>query len=197
MPMHHIQQHFIDSADLQYHCAEMLGARVASGVQALLAAITSGGKVLCCGSGLETHLARMFAHACVTGFERERPELAAVHLPLYSALSNGAGETHGALCRHIRALGQPGDVLLLLHDTGNATPELLHGCATAHERDMTVLALTTTADVALVQRLRETDVLIPVPRHRPSRVRELHTLILHCLSDGIDRQLLGDEQETV
>lgn len=195
--MHHIQQHFIDSADLQYHCAEMLGAQVASGVQALLAAITGGAKVLCCGSGLEEHLARMFAHACVAGFERERPELAAVHLPLYDSLCGGAGDAPGALCRHIRALGQPGDVLLMLHDRGDAPPGLLHGCATAHERDMTILALTTTADLALAQRLRETDVLIPVPRHRPWRVRELHTLILHCLSDGIDRQLLGDEQETV
>ena len=42
--------------------------------------------------------------------------------------------------------------------------------------------------------LRETDVLVSVPHDRAARVREVHTLVLHCLSDGVDTQLLGEQE---
>ena len=40
-----IQQHFIDSADLQYQAAETLAKPLDAGVQALMACVTSGGTV--------------------------------------------------------------------------------------------------------------------------------------------------------
>jgi phosphoheptose isomerase len=46
-----IQQHFIDSADLKYQSAQALSKPVEAAVQALLACVTSGGKVLACGNG--------------------------------------------------------------------------------------------------------------------------------------------------
>ena len=72
-----IQQHFIDSADLQYQAAEPLAKPVEAGVQALLACVTSGGKVLVAGWGGTAAAAPYFASLFVGGFERERPELAA------------------------------------------------------------------------------------------------------------------------
>ena len=44
-----IEQHFIDSADLKYQTAQILGAPIAAAAQALLVCVTSGGKVLACG----------------------------------------------------------------------------------------------------------------------------------------------------
>ena len=41
-----IQQHFIDSADLKYQAAQALSKPIAEAVQAILACVTSGGKVL-------------------------------------------------------------------------------------------------------------------------------------------------------
>jgi D-sedoheptulose 7-phosphate isomerase len=32
-----------------------------------------------------------------------------------------------------------------------------------------------------------------VPHERTARIQEVHLLILHCLCDGIDASLLGDE----
>ena len=46
-----IQQHFIDSADLKYQTAQALGKPIADAVQAVLACVTSGGKILACGNG--------------------------------------------------------------------------------------------------------------------------------------------------
>lgn len=190
-----IQQHFIDSADLKYQSAQGLEAPIGAAVQAMLACITGGGKMLACGSGVSAAQAHMFAALCVCGFERDRPELAAL------ALSSDAGYLGHAsppsvhyLARQVRALGQAGDVLLLLTVTGNEAC-LLEAVDAAHERDMMVVALTGHTGGNLAARMREMDVLICVPHERAARVREAHILVLHCLCDGIDTQLLGEQEE--
>lgn len=193
-----IQQHFIDSADLKYQAAQVLSHPIAAAVQAVLACVTSGGKVLACGNGASAAEAQQFASFCVAGFERERPELAAVALTsdgtMLTAVSAGASDATQQFARQVRALGQAGDVLLLLSVSGNDA-NLLAATEAAHERDMTVVALTGRTGGKLAALLRETDVLISVPHDRAARVREVHALVLHCLSDGVDAQLLG-EQET-
>jgi D-sedoheptulose 7-phosphate isomerase len=42
--------------------------------------------------------------------------------------------------------------------------------------------------------LRETDVHICVPYDRAARIQEVHLLVLHCICDGVDAQLLGDQE---
>jgi D-sedoheptulose 7-phosphate isomerase len=191
-----IQQHFIDSADLKYQAAQALSHPIAAAVQAVLACVTSGGKVLACGNGASAAEAQQFAAFCVAGFERERPELAALALTSDSTLLTAAVGTQDAtqqFARQVRALGQAGDVLLVLSVTGNDA-NLLAAAEAAHERDMTVVVLTGRLGGKLASLLRETDVLISVPHDRAARVREVHALVLHCLSDGVDAQLLGEQE---
>ena len=198
-----IQQHFIDSADLKYQAAQVLSHPIASAVQAILACVTSGGKVLVCGNGPSAAAAQHFAAFCVAGFERERPELAALALAADSTLltagtagMGGTGATQDVtqlFSRQVRALGQAGDVLLILSVSGSDT-NLLAAAEAAHERDMTVLVLTGRTGGKIATLLRETDVSINVPHDRPARVREVHALVLHCLSDGVDAQLLGEQE---
>nr|WP_236610813.1 SIS domain-containing protein [Verminephrobacter aporrectodeae] len=196
--MQRIQQHFIDSADLKYQAAQALSRPIAAAVQAILACVTSGGKVLACGNGASAAEAQQFAAFCVAGFERERPELAAVALTCDSTLLTAAASGNAAaqqFARQVRALGQAGDVLLVLSVTGNDA-NLLTAAEAAQERGMGVLLLTGCSGGRLAAMLRETDVLINVPHDRAARVREVHSLVLHCLCDGVDTQLLG-EQETL
>ena len=96
--------------------------------------------------------------------------------------------------RPVRALGQAGDVLLLVGDTGQAG-NLLAAADAAHERDMTVIALTGARGGALAGRLRDTDVHICVPNERTARIQEVHLLAIHCICDGVDAQLLGDGED--
>ena len=42
--------------------------------------------------------------------------------------------------------------------------------------------------------LRETDVHIGVPHERLARIQEVHLLALHCICDGVDAQLLGEQE---
>lgn len=191
-----IQQHFIDSADLKYQAAQALSAPIAAAVQAILACVTSGGKVLACGNGPSAAEAQQFAAFCVAGFERDRPELAAVALTSDSTLltlAGGGSDGAQQFARQVRALGQAGDVLLALSVTGNDA-NVIAATEAAHERDMTVVILSGRTGGKLAAMVRETDVLISVPHDRAARVREVHALVLHCLCDGVDAQLLGEQE---
>ena len=191
-----IQQHFIDSADLNYQAGPALSKPISQAMQALLACVTSGGKILACGSGVSGLLAAPFAAQFVSRFERERPELAAIALP--NDPSDPAADRSDAIdrdrfARQVRALGQAGDVLLALSVSGQAA-SVLGAIEAAHEREMTVVALLAANGGAAGRALRETDVQVNVPHERAARIHEVHLLALHCLCDGVDAQLLGEQE---
>jgi D-sedoheptulose 7-phosphate isomerase len=112
-----IQQHFIDSADLHYQVAEALAKPVDAAVQAVLACVTGGGKVLTAGMGASSAMAQYLALLLVGGFERARPGLAAMALASDGLMATAWPEG-GALARQVRALGQTGDVLVLISADG-------------------------------------------------------------------------------
>ena len=191
-----IQQHFIDSADLKYQAAQALSKPIADGVQALLACVTSGGKVLACGSGGSPADAQHFAAEFVGRFERERPELGAISLctdsSILTAIANDY-DFNAIFSKQVRALGQPGDVLLAISTSGNSG-NVLAAVHAAHERDMTVIALTGRGGGKIGQTLRGTGGHICIPHERTARIQEVHLLTLHCLCDGVDTQLLGEQE---
>jgi D-sedoheptulose 7-phosphate isomerase len=174
-----IQQHFFESADLTFQSAEVLARPIADAASALLGAITGGGKVMVFGSGVARMLAAHFAQLLVGRFERERPPLAAL------ALANHAGQA----APQVRALGLPGDVLLLLDNGEGESAQLV---AAARGKDMTLVVLAGRGAGELRELLAESDVLVAVPHERSARVAEAHMLVLHCLCDAVDFQLMGD-----
>ena len=192
-----IQQHFIDSADLKYQAAQSLSKPIAAAVQAVLACVTSGGKVLACGNGGSAADAQHFSAEFIGRFERERPELGAIALTtdssILTAIANDYDFTR-IFSKQVRGLGQAGDVLLALSTSGNSA-NILAAIEAAHEREMTVVALTGRGGGKIGNALRETDVHVCVPHDRTARIQEVHLLVLHCICDGVDTQLLG-EQET-
>jgi D-sedoheptulose 7-phosphate isomerase len=188
-----IQQHFIDSADLKYQSAEALSKPIAAAVQAILASVTSGGKVLACGNGGSAADAQHFAAEFVGRFERERPELGAIALTTDSSIITAVANDYNfdvIFSKQVRALGGPGDVLLAITTSGNSA-NVLAAVEAAHEREMTVVALTGRNGGKMMRALRDTDVHICVPHERTARIQEVHLLVIHCICDGVDAQLLG------
>jgi D-sedoheptulose 7-phosphate isomerase len=168
-----IQQQFFESADLQNQAAEVLSRPIAAAAEALLGCITAGGKLMVAGSDAGSALAPVMAAAFTGRFERERSD--------------------GTFGQQVLALGQPGDVLVLV-ESGGASESLRQAAAAAHDKEMTVVVLTGADVGAWLERLAETDVHIAVPHERAARVVETHLLVLHCLCDAVDLQLMGDQE---
>ena len=191
-----IEQQFIDSADLKYQSAQSLSKPIAAAVGALLMCVTGGGKVMACGNGGSAADAQHFAAEFVGRFERERPELGAIALSTDSSIITAIANDYNfdqIFSKQVRALGQPGDVLLAISTSGNSR-NVLAAIEAAHERDLIVVALTGKGGGKITQLLRETDVHICVPHDRTARIQEVHLLVLHCLCDGVDSQLLGEQE---
>lgn len=187
-----IQQQFFDSADLQYQTAESLSRPIAEAAQALIGCITAGGKLLVGGVGGAAALAQHFCAALVDRFERERPGLAAIALASDGVLPTRLAPQQ-VFAKQVQALGQGGDVLLLLAGPTNDAA-LEAAIAAAHARDMSVVLLGGASGAAALHgSLKETDVLLAVPHERAARVLEMQLLVLHCLCDAVDVQLMGEQ----
>jgi D-sedoheptulose 7-phosphate isomerase len=190
-----IEQHFIDSADLKYQAAQILSKPISAAVQAILASVTNGGKVLACGNGGSAGDAQHFAAELIGRFERERPGLAAIALTTDSSTLTSIAndyDYHLVFSKQVRALGRAGDVLLAISTSGNS-PNVVAAIEAAHECDMRVVALTGRNGGKMGEILGPDDVHICVPATSTARIQEVHLLSLHCLCDGIDCLLLGVE----
>jgi D-sedoheptulose 7-phosphate isomerase len=188
-----IQQQFFESADLKYHAADMLARPIADAAQAIVSCLTSGGKVLACGNGGSSAGAQHLAALLVGQFERERPALAALALAADATmLTATSSDPSRIFAKQIEAVGQPGDVLVALTTSGNST-SVIAAAQAAHDKEMTVVALTGKGGGRLREILAETDVQVAVPHERTARIHEVHLLALHCLCDAIDTQLLGEQ----
>jgi D-sedoheptulose 7-phosphate isomerase len=177
-----IQQQFFEAADLLSQAAQGLSRPVADAVQALAVCVTSGGKVLVAGSDVGAGLAPVLAATLTGRFERDRPPLAALAL---------RDDSLQSLAQQVRALGQPGDLLLVL-DAGADGQRLREAAAAARALDLTVVALTGPEAGEWRGLLTDTDVLLTVPHDRPARVAEAQLVVLHALCDAVDLQLMGE-----
>ncbi|HOZ67355.1 MAG TPA: phosphoheptose isomerase, partial [Burkholderiaceae bacterium] len=176
--------------------AQQLSKPIALGIQALITCVTGGGKVLACGNGGSAADSQHFAAEFVGRYERERPELAAIALTTDSSVLTALSNDYGfeqIYAKQVRALGQAGDVLVAITTSGTS-PNVLAAVKAAHEREMTVIALTGKGGGKMSASLRETDIHICVPHDRTSRIQEVHLLALHCLCEGVDNQLLGEKE---
>jgi D-sedoheptulose 7-phosphate isomerase len=192
-----IQRHFFDSADLKYAAAEVLAKPIADAVGTLMGCITSGGKVLVCGNGGSAADAQHFAAEFVGRFERERPGLAAIALTTDSSILTAVGNDYdfnAIFSKQVQAIGSPGDVLLAITTSGNSA-NVLAAVEAAHAKEMSVIALTGRDGGKMRKLLLETDVHICVPHERTARIQEVHLLVVHCLCDAVDLQLLGSEAQ--
>jgi len=167
---------------------------IARAAELIVGRLLEGAKVLSCGNGGSAADAQHFASEMVNRFERERPGLAALALTTDSSALTSIANDHAyeqVFAKQIQALGNPGDVLLAISTSG-ASPSVVAAALSAHEQDMRVVALTGRDGGTLAAVLTPEDVEVRVPADSTARIQETHLLIIHCLCDLIDVQLLGD-----
>lgn len=195
MSVERIQQHFRDNAALTLEALDALAVPIAAAVDTLFGALANGSKILVCGNGGSAADAQRFAAQLIGRFERERPGLPAIALTVDTSILTAIGNDYAfeqIFSNQVRALGQAGDVLLAISTSGNSV-NVLAAIQEAHEREMIVIALSGKGGGAMSDVLAETDIHICVPSERTARIQEIHLLTIHCLCDGIDAMLLGDD----
>ncbi|HNM63701.1 MAG TPA: phosphoheptose isomerase, partial [Accumulibacter sp.] len=169
---------------------------IARAVEMMVGSLLDNGKILICGNGGSAADAQHMAAELVGRFEAERHELAAIALTTDTSILSAVANDYGfkmIFAKQVRALGQPGDVLVAISTSGNS-PNVLEAISAAHENQMPVIALTGKGGGAIGEMLYESDIHICVPASRTARIQETHLLTIHCLCDGIDCLLMGVEE---
>ena len=190
-----MRAHFLASSETKRNAATVLDAPLAAAVELMVAALKNDGKILACGNGGSAGDAQHFAAELVGRFERERPGLAGIALTTDSSILTAVANDYDfnlVFVKQVEALGRPGDVLLAISTSGNSG-NVLAAIETAHARDMHVVALTGKNGGKIAKLLGPGDIEIRVPAERTARIQEVHLLAIHCLCDGIDCSLLGEE----
>jgi D-sedoheptulose 7-phosphate isomerase len=189
-----IEQHFLDSIATKQKALEVLVEPVELAVAMMTTALAEDHKILACGNGGSAADAQHFAAELVGRFERERPELAALSLATDTSVLTAIANDYDydqIFAKQVRALGRAGDVLFAISTSGNSA-NVLAAVQAAHDRGMSVVALTGKKGGKMRDVLSPDDIHICIPADRTARIQEVHLLVLHCLCDGIDYNLLGE-----
>ncbi|MGZ8226981.1 MAG: SIS domain-containing protein [Methylovulum sp.] len=187
-----IISHFTDSIQTQQDAMTSLCELIEYASQRLLNALLNDKKLLVCGNGRSATCSQLLSSTMLNQFERDRPSLPAIALNTDAAtLTAIAIENHfdDIFARQIRALGQSGDIVVVYID--NNSSNIAKAIAAAHDKDISVIALTGDNSGMISPLLHETDIEIRVPTQSGARIHEVHVLITHCLCDLIDHQLFG------
>ena len=192
-PLERVAVAFADSANTNADAALSQAGPIVAAAECIVGSLLGGGKLLSCGNGGSAADAQYFAAQMQHRFIRERPGLPAVALNSDTAVLTAIALDDGfseIFAKRVSALGHPGDVLLTLSVNGTAS-NTIAAVAAAQERQMHVVALTGRGGGSLAEMLRPNDTEIRTPADDLARILENHRLVLHCLCDLIDVQLMG------
>lgn len=187
-----VLDHIRESIDTKQR-AEALAPNIVRAAEAMTASLSNDGKILSCGNGGSAADAQHFSGELLGRFERERPGLAAVALTTDTSTMTAVANDYAfddIFAKQVVALGRHGDVLLAISTSGNS-PNVLRAIRAAHEAGMTIVALTGRNGGDIAKALTPDDIEIRAPSERTCRIQETHILVIHCLCDLIDAQMLG------
>lgn len=189
-----VRDHFLESIETKQHALAVTAPLVGRAAELASSALLENRKILSCGNGGSAADAQHFSSELLNRFERERPSLPAIALTTDSSTLTSIANDYDyreIFAKQVRALGQAGDVLLAISTSGNS-PNVVRAIDAAHEREMSVIALTGRDGGEMAAHLGEADVELRVPAERTARIQEVHLLLIHCLCDLIDARLLGE-----
>ena len=188
-----ITRHFEDSIKVKQASAAMLAAPILDAAETMLNSLLDHGKVLSCGNGGSAGDAQHFSAELLNRFEQERPGLPAIAISTDTSTITAIANDHSyeeIFSKQVLALGMANDTLLAISTSGNSK-NIVRAIDAAHEREMSVIALTGNDGGKLAEKLRENDTEIRVPSNRTARIQEVHLVVIHCLCDLIDNKLFG------
>ena len=190
-----IRSHFTESIQTKQAAVDTMAGPIAAAVEAMVDCLKAGGKIMACGNGGSAADSQHFAAELLNRFEKERAPLAAIALTTDTSTLTSIGNDYrfeDVFAKQVKALGRRGDVLLAISTSGNS-PNVLEAMAAAQAAGVRIVALTGKDGGKMAGKLAAGDINLCVPANRTARIQEVHLLTLHCLCDGIDILLLGED----
>lgn len=184
---------FHESIEATMQTGEALAPQIVQASEVMVEALLNGHKILTCGNGISAAQAQILTSCLLHRFEQERPSLPALNLgsdmTTQTAIASDSGG-NDIYSKPLRAIGQEGDVLVLITSSGNAG-SLLQAISAAHDRDIRVIALTGGEGGDAAALLDHRDIELRATLSSPVRIHEVHLLTIFCLCDLIDQHLFG------
>jgi len=190
-----IRDIFTESIQTKIAAADSLPESIAKAGQIMVNCLLAGGKILTCGNGGSAGDAQHFSSEMLNRFERERPSLPAIALTTDTGTLTSISNDYSyndVFAKQLRALGQPGDILLAFSTSGNSR-NVINAMETALSKDMLIVALTGKDGGEMAGLVGQNDVEVRVPSNSTARIQEVHLVVIHALCDYIDNSLFGTE----
>ena len=151
----------------------------------VLAALTDGRQLLCCGNGGSAADCGHLATEITGRYLLERPGFAAIDLTanhsLVTALVNDYPPQQ-VFARQVQALGRPKDVLMALSTSGRSV-NIQRALEAARANRMSTIALLG-CDGGVCKGMADVELI--VPSRTTARIQEVHLLLCHTIWDLID-----------
>jgi D-sedoheptulose 7-phosphate isomerase len=170
------------------HATALLESEILAICECCVGALLRGGKILLAGNGGSAADAQHIAAEFTGRFETERRALPAIALTTDTSALTAIGNDYGferIFSRQVQALGQGGDVLMVISTSGNS-PNLLRAVEVAHEKGLQTIGLLGKNGGVL----REVVSLsLIIPSGVTARIQEMHILIGHLICSYIDQKM--------
>jgi D-sedoheptulose 7-phosphate isomerase len=151
-------------------------------------ALATGHLVMVCGNGGSAAEAQHLAGELVGRFRREREPWPVLALTADSAVLTAVANDYGyetVFARQVAAFGHQGAVLVAISTSGES-PNVVNAACQARERGMSVIALTGREPTRLGL---FSDVAIAVPTPETALVQEVHSVLVHLISEMVESSL--------
>ncbi len=186
---------FGESLNTLQKTEEELSTMILVASETLAQCLLSDGKVLICGNGGSANTAQQFSSKMLNRFERERPALPAIALSTDTSTITSIANDYSfneVFSKQIRAIGHDGDILIAITSSGNSA-NIVQAIQAAHDRGMTVIALTGKDGGDCTRLLHNEDMELRVPALDIPRIQEAHLFLIHAICDLIDQQIFGTD----
>jgi D-sedoheptulose 7-phosphate isomerase len=156
---------------------------------ALIAALSSGNKLLLVGNGGSAADAQHIAAEIVGRYKQDRPAYPAIALTTdtsaLTAISNDYGFER-VFARQVEGLGQRGDVLIALSTSGRS-PNILAALRTARQRALVTIGFTGSGGGAM---RAPCDHLLMAPSDDTPVIQQIHLTAAHAICDAVEQALM-------
>src|SRR3954466_3481478 len=154
----------------------------------IVEALATGHLVMVCGNGGSAAEAQHLAGELVGRFRREREPWPVLALTTDSAVLTAVANDYGydtIFARQVAAFGHRRDVLVAISTSGES-PNVVNAACQARDRGMSVIAMTGREPTRLGL---FSDVAIAVPATEIALVQEVHSVLVHLISEIVESSL--------